>query len=660
MAPASKPLACRPFKNPNTAGPSLQASPNVHQTVATTLWRARIAYQSGMLAHSEASCRQVLAIEPNQIDAIYLLAAVQAGGSRWQEALAHFDKALALKADFPEALANRGVVLGRLGRLVEAVDSFAKALALKPDFAEAHYNNGNILFELKHFEEAAAHFEKALALNPDYAEALYSHGNVLRAMQRYQPALVSYQKFLAIKPNDAEAFNGCGVTLHCLRRFADAVSSFDRAIAIKPDFANALCNRGTALQELGRFEEALNDFDRALSLRPDFAEARFNKGLLYLMLGREDEARDAFQAGIRLSPSRADFYLSLATCKRFSVGDPLIQTMENLAQDEALSIEERIKLRFALGKALRDINEFDRSFGHVLQASTLKRSRLAYAEGPALAFFEHLPAIFSDSRMAEKSGAGHRSPLPVFVIGMPRSGTTLVEQILASHPGAFGAGEIDDFKKAISKTFSRFPGSLELVSREQLTELGRCYVDNISVLAPAAERITDKSTQNWPFIGFIHLALPNARIVHVQRDPVDTCLSAFFTLFAEGQAHTYDLGELGRYYRAYATLMAHWRSVLPPGVMLDIQYEELVADFENQARRIIAHCRLEWDEACLAFQKAERAVKTASAFQVRQPLYASSVGRSRPYLPLVQPLIEALGPDIALPHAPRAGAEHPQ
>jgi tetratricopeptide (TPR) repeat protein len=607
-----------------------------------------MAYQAGMFANSEAFCRQILSIEPDQIDAIYLLATVHARGGRWQEALANFDKALSIRADFPEALANRGVVLGRLGRLGEAADGFRKALALKPKFAEANYNYGNILFELKRFEEAAEQYAKALSLNPNYAEALYSHANILRTMQRYQQALASYQRFLAINPNDAEALNSCGITLQRLKRFADAVTNFDRAIAIKPDFVNALCNRGASLQELGRFDEALNDFDRALALRPDFVEARFNKGLLCLILGRQNEARDAFQSGIESSPRRADFYLSLTACKRFSVDDPLIPAMEELAREDGLDIEERIKIRFALGKALRDIGQFDRSFDHVSHASALKRSRFAYAEGPALAFFQHLSAIFTGPSMAEKSRAGLCTPLPVFVIGMPRSGTTLVEQILASHEHVFGAGEIEDFKKAISQTFDRFPVSLEKVSAEQLLSLGQRYIDNVRVLAPAAERITDKSTQNWPFVGFINLALPNARIIHVRRDPIDTCLSAFFTLFAEGQAHTYDLAELGRYYRAYATLMAHWRSVVPQGVMLEIQYEDLVADFENQARRIIAHCGMPWDDACLAFHKAKRAVKTASAFQVRQPLYGSSVGHSRPYLPLLQPLIEALGPDLAM------------
>jgi tetratricopeptide (TPR) repeat protein len=627
----------------------LQTISNVRQTSAATLWQARAWYQAEMLAQSEALCTKILTVEPGHIDAIYLLGAVQNRSGRWQEALASFDRVLALKGDFPEALANRGVALGRLLRLDEAANSFVKALALRPDYAEACYNYGQTLFQMKRFADAAAQYEKALELKPDYIEALYSHGNVLRVMQRYREALASFQKLLAIKPNDADALNVCGLTLQHLKRFAEALSSFDRAITIKPDFVHALNNRGTALQELGRFEEALREFDKALSLRPDFAEARFNKGLLCLMLGRQEEARHAFETGIKLSPRKSDFYLGLTICKQFAADDPLISAMEDLARDETLNVEGRIKLGFALGKAFRDIGQFEPSFSQVLHASTLKRSHLDYNEGPVLALAELLPAIFSGTRIAEKSGKGHPSPLSVFVIGMPRSGTTLIEQILASHPQVFAAGEIDDFKRAIAETFGGFPETLENVSAERLLELGQRYVTNLRALAPEAERITDKSTQNWPFIGLIHLALPNTRIVHVHRDPVDTCLSSFFTLFAEGQVHTYDFAELGHYYRAYATLMAHWRAVLPAGVMLDVQYEELVADFENQARRIIAHCGLEWDDACFAFQKAKRAVKTASAFQVRQPLYSSSIGLWRRYLPLVQPLLDALGPELTPP-----------
>ena len=625
----------------------MQNLSKVRQSSAEALRQARACYQAGMLAQSEVVCTKILSLEPDHIDAIYLLAAVQARSDRWQEALANFDRVLALKADFPEALANRGVALGRLGRLADAAKSFVNALALRPNYPEALYNYGNTLLEMKRFAEAVAQYERALALKPDYAEVLFSYGNVLRALHRHQEALATYQKLVTIKPDHAEAFNMCGLTLQSLKRFAEAIASFDRATTIRPDFTHVLTNRGSALRELGRFEEALDDFDRALSVRPDSAEARFNKGMLCLELGRQDEARDIFETGLKLFPRRAHFYLGLTMCKRFAADDPLIPAMEDLARDEALDVEERIRLGFAVGKALRDVGQFERSFSYVLQASTLKRSRLPYNEGAALAFFRLLPEIFSGTGMAEKSGVGYCSPLPVFIIGLPRSGTTLVEQILARHRDVFSAGEIDNFKNAIVPAFGGFPAGLEKISADQLVELGRHYVRDVLALAPPAERITDKSTQNWPLIGLIHLALPNARIIHVHRDPVDTCLSSFFTLFAEGQPQTYDLAEQGRHYRAYATLMAHWRAVLPPGVMLEVQYEQLVADFEKQAHRILAHCGLAWDDACLEFHKAKGVVKTASAFQVRQPLYSSSVGLWHPYLPLVQPLLDALGPELA-------------
>ena len=302
-------------------------------------------------------------------------------------------------------------------------------------------------------------------------------------MHRCQEALASFHKLLAIKPNDADALNACGLTLQSLKRFAEALATFDRAIASKPDFVDALSNRGIALQELGRFEEAVREFDKALSLRPDFAEARFNKAVLFLMLGREDEARDTFETGVKLSPRKSDFYLGLTLCKRFAADDPLIPVM-GLARDATMDVEERIKLGFALSKVLRDIGQFEPAFNQVLHASKLKRAQVGYNEGVTLAFFEYLPTIFSSLRMAEKSGAGDRSQLPVFVIGLPRSGTTLVEQILASHPRVFAAGEIDDFRSAISETFGRFPQTLDNVSEEQLTELEQRYLGNLRLLAP--------------------------------------------------------------------------------------------------------------------------------------------------------------------------------
>jgi hypothetical protein len=251
--------------------------------------------------------------------------------------------------------------------------------------------------------------------------------------------------------------------------------------------------------------------------------------------------------------------------------------------------------------------------------------------------------------MQAKRGGGDPSSIPVFIVGMPRSGSSLLEQILSSHSRVFGAGEIDALQKAVARSLAVAPGTLRsfsemvsTVSPDELRRLGRHYIDCVAALAPGADRIVDKMLTNFSHVGLIHLALPNARIIHARRDPIDSCLSCFGLLFADEQSHTYDLAELGRYYRAYAGLMRHWEEVLPDGVMLDVRYEDVVDDIEGQARRVIAHCGLEWEEQCLAFHQTKRPVRTASVTQVRRPIYRDSVGRWRPDKVLLEPLLEAL------------------
>jgi hypothetical protein len=238
--------------------------------------------------------------------------------------------------------------------------------------------------------------------------------------------------------------------------------------------------------------------------------------------------------------------------------------------------------------------------------------------------------------------------VPVLIVGMPRSGTSLVEQMLASHPRVFGAGELPDLATLAAglrdHAGAPYPECVAVLDPQALRRCGENYVAGLRRRAPDAACITDKLPANFAHLGFLCLAVPNAHIVHVRRDPLDTCMSCFSKLFAEGQLHfAYDLGELGRYYQSYARLMDHWRAVLPPGAMLEVQYEELVADPEPQARRLLAHCALEWDGACLRFYQTRRPVRTLSAGQVREPLFRGSVGRARPYREWLGPLIEAMG-----------------
>jgi tetratricopeptide (TPR) repeat protein len=541
-----------------------------------------------------------------------------------------------------QARYNLGLLRVRQGGLDEAIGLFARALDRQPDFAEAHNALGIALRLANRHQQALEHYQRALALKPDYAEVENNIGLALQALGRNAKAVDHYHRALAIKPDYAEAENNLGAALRALHRYEEAAGHYRRAVALEPGSAAAHNNLGAALQLLGRHDEALAQAEQALALAPGFAEAYHGRGTVLRTLGRLDEARQALEQAIALAPRRAEFYRSLAEAKHFTESDPHRAMIEALARDMAsLPAEDRLHLDFALGKVYDDLGEHERAFSHLVEGNALKRRQIVYDEGAALAGLDRLRGLFSAEIMRERAGQGDPSPLPVFIIGMPRSGTTLCEQILASHPKIHGAGELGDFEAAVA-ALGGAGGIPADIGGEELRAIGAGYLARVAALAPGAARITDKMPANFRFAGLIHLVLPNARLIHLRRDPVDTCLSCFSILFGGDQPFTYDLAELGRYYRAYQKLMAHWRAVLPPGVMLDVDYEALVGDFAREARGILAHCGIEWDDACLDFHKTQRPVHTASAVQVRQPIYRSSVGRWRPSQEALRPLLDAL------------------
>ena len=368
-----------------------------------------------------------------------------------------------------------------------------------------------------------------------------------------------------------------------------------------------------------------------------------------MQLGHLSEARAALERAVRLAPRNAKHRYDLGQITRFVGGDPRVAEMEQLARDSALSVGERIALHFALAKAYEDTGRHAEAFRQWLDGNALKRQQITYNEAATLSVLDRVQTVFTSEFIRTWQNVGHPSSVPVFIIGMPRSGSTLVEQILASHPQVFGGNELTRFHKAaqgIRTTpggSTTFPERVSGMTGEDYRDLGTRYLAEIERLAPGAAHITDKMLNNFIFAGLIHLALPNAPIIHTIRDPVDTCLSCFSKLFTEEQNHTYDLADLGRYYRHYQALMAHWHRVLPPGRILDVRYEDVVADLEGQARRIIAHCGLDWDPRCLAFHQTVRPVRTASVTQVRQPIYNSAVGRWRVHEEFLGPLLAELG-----------------
>jgi hypothetical protein len=369
--------------------------------------------------------------------------------------------------------------------------------------------------------------------------------------------------------------------------------------------------------------------------------------MLLLELGRAEDAGQAVEQALALDPRSARAWYILTLSRRMAAGG--FPGMLELARDiEALDVDEQIHLRFAMAKAFEDVGQLDQWAVHLRAGSQLKRAGLAYDETAVLDRLERTRAAFSAARLSRAGAASEGSAAPVLIVGMPRSGSTLIEQILASHPAVVTTGETDHWASALARLEQEI--GVELASPEAqaalpappLRRLGELYLDQINAADRPGAVIVNKTLENFRFLGLIRLALPRARIVHVRRDAIDTCLSCWSKLFADSLPYTYDLGELGRYYQAYAALMAHWREALPEGAMLEVQYEELVADLEGESRRILAHCGLAWDERCLEFHDSARWVHTASAAQVRRPLYTGSVGRWRAYEPYLKPLLDTL------------------
>jgi len=486
-------------------------------------------------------------------------------------------------------------------------------------------------------------------MKPHDPDVLDNLALALKDLERFDDAAEILRRALAIEARSDKIHVHLASVLLDQHKLAEAGAAIERALALNPNSHDAVNLKGRVTFEFGDPAASLVHFRRALALKPDLADALNNMGNALKELGRLDEARQCYVKAIEIDPNVTGVYVNLADSKTFAPGDQHLAIMEALAaKSDGLSKSDRYQLDFALGKAYSDLNDHPRSFRHLLSGNAGKRATISYDEQSALTLFEHIKTAFTSTLMAAKSGDGDPSRRPIFIIGMPRSGTTLVEQIIASHPMVHGAGELQTLNDVILTVCGpdgnaiRYPEFVPALDQTALTQIGARYIAALRQLAPSGERVTDKMPSNYYFAGLIHLALPNAAIIHTVRDPVDTCLSCFSKLFTAEQHHTYDLGEIGRYFKSYQRLMEHWQRVLPAGRILDVNYEDVVANLERAARRIIAHCGLEWDDRCLAFHRTERPVRTASATQVRMPIYKNAVGRWRVYKPYLGPLLAEL------------------
>jgi tetratricopeptide (TPR) repeat protein len=528
---------------------------------------------------------------------------------RIAEAIAGYQRAILAKPDYAEAHNNLATAFLAQGRLEDAVARYRRALSLKPDYAEAHSNLAVALIAQGKIADGVPCYERAIALNPGRADIHYNLGIALASQGRTDEAAARYRHALALKPDYAEAHNNLGNLLAAQNNTTDAGFHFAQSLAIDPRNFEAHNNMGNAFRDQGRFDLALSHYSRAIEIRPASVESHYNRAMV----------------------------------KTFQHSDADLNAMEELAARGDLQPGSAPFIHSALAKALEDCGDYDRAFAHLREGNDLKRARIHYDEAAALGFFKRISAVFDCGLFNRFRGAGDPSLVPVFVLGMPRSGSTLIEQILASHPKIHGAGELEHPPHTSDAAPFLFPESVLSLDGDALARMGRSYVARLPPLAAGRLLTVNKLPNNFLYIGLIRLILPNARIIHTVRNPIDTCLSCYSTLFTSGQLFSYDLRELGRYYRGYNELMTHWRSVLAPGAMLDVVYEDVVDDLEGQARRLIDYCGLPWDNRCLDFHTTHRPVYTASAVQVRQPLFRGSIHRWRKFEAGLGPLLDELG-----------------
>jgi tetratricopeptide (TPR) repeat protein len=507
-----------------------------------------------------------------------------------------------------------------------------------PDKAKVHslFRRGNKFFEERAYAEAAALYEEAMELDPAHAEALNNLGSALSYLGRYEEAEQCFRDSIALKPNNPDPHGNLGALLRLKTELVAAEVLLRRALKLNPNYTGARINLGLTLMLLGRLRDAKACFAKVLKAAPRNIQALQGMGQITALEGEFEEAESMFRGVIALDARMPAAWASLAATRKMTNADhEWLKNAEMIAESGIHPLEEA-NLRFAIGKYHDDVEDFSRAFQNFKRANELVRTAAEdYDRKERSRRLDEMIRVYTRDALSKIDGAGSQSAKPIFVVGMPRSGTSLAEQIIASHPAAFGAGELQFWDRLIFEDAGIMKGILNTPARRKVAER---YLGILQGRSPNALRVVDKSPENSDFLGLIYSVFPNARVIYMQRDPIDTCLSCYFQQFVAGLNFTLDLSDLAHYYGEHQRIMTHWRAVLPPGFILNVPYEELVADQETWSRKMLEFVGLEWDPACLEFHTNKRQVVTASAWQVRQKIYASSVARWRHYEKFIGPL----------------------
>ena len=591
--------------------------------------------------HQEAieSCQYAMQLQPEMAEARNTFGLIQMDQGKFDDASRCFEEIILANPNYAEAYHNLGLCNVYRNQLQEAVEMFRRALHIKPDYSDAYQGLGNVLQQLGDLDEALINFRQAVRYKPDSALAIGSLGVILASQGKLDEAIVHYRKVIELRPDSAEAYNNLGMAL--LDRevgddhYTEAENCFREALRRKPDSPEIHRNIGAMYSEMGRYDEALSSFQRALELKPGSPDAIAGMGLLM-------ERRGEFEAGFALvhpilecAPDNIDLALAFAALASHVDRRPeAVALLEGFVQQTNVTTRKTADAYFALGKLYDEMKDYGRAFVCYRQANSLEPG--TFDESANRESFDSLINMYSPSKMASRVRATNRSKLPIFIVGMPRSGTSLVEQILASHPRVYGAGELRDIHKITStlpsllKTSVPYPQCVDQLTRKIVDSVAQRHLETLSSFSRQAQRVTDKMPHNFRSLGLIDQLFPSAHIIHITRDPIDNCLSIFFQRFNEHHGYATDLAHLGKYYREYRRLMAHWKDVLRIPI-LEVKYEDLVDKQESVSRSMVEFCGLDWDERCLRFHESKRVVTTLSYDQVRRPMYKKSVARWKKY-----------------------------
>ena len=638
--------------------------------------------QAGRLAEAESLCRNAGARHPHDINLKALLGALLVKMERNEEAEATLRAVIDAAPSFAKPAEDLGYLLLRQNRPGDALPLLERATRLDPTLERAWFSLGKALALLGRGKDADAAFEKSFALSPE--RRLMAHAAEHQKEGRFEEAEQIFRRVLQDNPRNVDALRLLALLAMRADRSDDAETLLQRAIEIAPDFLLALLDLGRLRREQDRFEEALECFDRVIALEPSQPQAHFLRaatlarasftpeaiaayrdclaarpghvgaliGLGHVLkaVGDYDAGVASYLACMREAPDFGETYWSLANLKTYRFDDSMVSEMEQRVAAKNANPVSTVNFLFALGKAYEDRGDYERAWERYRQGNETQRAQIKYDPVQTEVMNDRILEVFDAELVERFRGAGEPDPSPIFILGLPRSGSTLLEQILATHTQVEGTSELP-YAGRLATTLNRnrrdgvnYPEATRELQPQNFAAMGRDYLARARIhRRSGAPRFIDKMPNNFPTAGLIALMLPNAKIIDARRHPLDACLSNYRQLFAKGQNFTYDLTEIGEYYLEYQRLMDHWHAVLP-GRVLTVQYEDVVTDFEPQVRRLLDFCGLPWQDACLRFYESERPVRTPSSEQVRQPIYDRSVGHWRHYERHLDELIDVIAP----------------